>query len=336
MGDTSLATQYQLSPYLLTKGVILNLEEESEILDSLNFDTIKATTVQTYRSGKMRPVSWRRINKPFGTVIQGHPEPIMAGMFSFGNTVDVDYLYKEDTTPKIVDPETDQIKSTTTAMARQFNEAWVSNTPQGNPDAIVGIRHMIDTEFPGQKICANPTGLDVLDLSPTGANYSTNISIFFLMLDKAIEAIHGQKPTLAVCNSTFLTHFASLCRDSGYLKTTEDSLGRVFVEYRGVKFVNAGNTVEDHDDETGQDLPIITNKETYNGVVDEASGNATSIMFARVDKEHYQPFQFEDLTVDRIGKLQDGVNYRTVIKWDIGHIVTHRRSLSWLTGLKFM
>ena len=335
MGDTTLATQYEQSPYDLVKGVILNLEEESEILDSLNFDTIQANTVQTYRSGKMRPVSWRRINQAFGTVIQGHPEKVQAGMFSFGNTVDVDYRLKEDKTPKIVDPETDQIKSTVTAMARQFNEAWVNNTPLDNPDAIVGVRYMINEEFPGQKICANPAGNAVLDLTPSGANYASNISIFFLQLDKAIDAIHGHKPNLAVCNSTFLTHFTALCRDSGYLKTTEDSLGRRFVEYRGIKFVDAGNTVEDVDS-SGNDLPIITDKELYTGAYDGTYGTATSVLFARIDREHYQPFQFEDLTVDHIGKLQDGVNYRTVIKWDVGHIVTHRRSLSWLTGLRFI
>ena len=334
MGIT-LADMYLLSPYLFEKGIIKTLQEESQLIDSLSFENVEALTVQTYRSGKLQPVSWRKINEPFGSVIQGKPEPVQAGIFSFGNNIDIDYLVKRDKTPKIVDPMTQQINDTMVTMARQFNDAWVNNTPMKDPQAITGVRYMINEEFPGQKICANPAGNAALDLTPTGANYASNISIFFLMLDKAINAIDGKKPNIAVCNSTFLTHFTSLCRDSGYLKTTEDTLGRKFIDYNGVKFVDAGNTYEDMDD-NGLDIPVITDKETYNGAVDLVNGNSTSVMFARIDKTHYQPFQFENLSAENIGMLDDGVHDRSIVKWDVGHIVTNKRSLSWLTGLKFM
>lgn len=331
----TMADMYLLSPYLFEKGIIKTLQEESQLIDSLSYENVEALTVQTYRSGKLVPVSWRKINDPFSPVVQGKPEPVQAGIFSFGGTIDIDYLIKRDKTPKIVDPMTQQVNDTMVAMARQFNDAWVNNTPTKDPQAITGVRYMINEEFPGQKICANPAGNAVLDLSPTGANYASNISIFFLMLDKAINAIDGKKPNIAVCNNTFLTHFKSLCRDSGYLKTTEDSLGREFIDYNGVKFIDAGNTYEDTDD-NGLDIPVITDKELYDGTVDATNGNATSIMFARIDKTHYQPFQFENLSAENIGMLDDGVHERSVVKWDVGHIVTNKRSLSWLTGLKFM
>lgn len=334
MAALTLADMYLMSPYMLEQGIIKTLQEESQLIDSLSFENIEALTVQTFRSGKLQPVSWRKINEPFGSVIQGKPVPVTAGIFSFGNNIDVDYLIKNDKTPKIVDPVTQQVDDTITTMARQFNDAWVNNEPTKDPQAITGIRYMINEEFPGQKICANPSGSAVLDLTPSGANYATNISIFFLQLDKAIEAIDGKKPNFAVCNSTFLTHFKALCRDSGYLKTTEDSLGRSFVDYNGVKFVDAGNTYEDTD-ANGLDIPVITNKELYNGTVDLSNGNSTSVMFVRMDKKHYQPWQFDKLAADHIGMLDDGVTDRTIVKWDVGHIVTHKRSLSWLTGLKF-
>ena len=330
----TMADMYLLSPYLFEKGIIKTLQEESQLIDSLSFENVEALTVQTYRSGKLQPVSWRKINDQFGSVIQGKPEPVQAGIFSFGNTIDIDYLVKRDKTPKIVDPMTQQVNDTMVAMARQFNDAWVNNTPTKDPNAITGVRYMINEEFPGQKICANPAGNAVLDLTPSGANYASNISIFFLQLDKAINAIDGKKPNIAVCNSTFLTHFTALCRDSGYLKTTEDSLGRKFLEYNGVKFIDAGNTYEDMD-QYGNDIPVITDKELYTGVVDTVNGNATSVMFVRIDKTHYQPFQFENLSAENIGMLDDGVHERSVVKWDVGHIVTNKRSLSWLTGLKF-
>ena len=313
----TLADMYLLTPYQFEKGIIK-----------------KALTVQTYRSGKMNPVSWRKIGEPFGSVVQGKPEPVQAGVFSFGNNIDIDYLIKRDKAPKIVDPQTQQINDTMVTMARQFNDAWVNNEPTKDPQAITGVRYMINTEFPGQKICANPAGNAVLDLTPSGANYASNISIFFLQLDKAINAIDGKKPNIAVCNSTFLTHFTALCRDSGYLKTTEDSLGRKFLEYNGVKFIDAGNTYEDMD-ANGLDIPVITDKELYNGTVDLSNGTATSVMFARIDKAHYQPFQFENLSAENIGMLDDGVTERAIVKWDVGHIVTNKRSLSWLTGMKF-
>ena len=335
MAALSLADMYVMSPYQLEQGIILTVQEESALADTLKFENIQALTVQTFRSGKRNPLSWRKINEPFKSVIQGKPEPVQAGVFSFGNTIDVDYLIRDDKTPKIVDPMTQQVDDTIVTMTRQFNDAWVNNEPTKDPEAIVGVRYMINEEFPGQKICANPAGNAVLDLSPTGANYATNISIFFLQLDKAIEAIDGKKPDFAVCNSTFLTHFRALCRDSGYLKTTEDSLGRSFVDYNGVKFIDAGNTYEDTD-ANGLDLPIITNKELYDGTIDATNGNATSVLFVRQDKKHYQPWQYAPLSAKHIGELDDGVTDRTIVKWDIGHIVTHRRSLSWLTGLKFM
>ena len=327
MGDVTLELQYQQTPSLLTKGVIRSLQDESELLDTLNFKTIKSTTVRTWRSGELREVKWRRINEPFGTVIQGQPEAIEAGMFSFGNTVDVDYLLKEDTSAKIVDPEADQIQQTTTAMARGFNDYFINNSPLNDPHGIVGLKYIIDNEFSGQKICANPAGNAVLDLTPTGQNYATNIGILFRQIEKAIAAIHGEKPNFCVCNKTFLLNFRAICRDSGYLKTTEDSLGREFIDYNGVKFIDAGYKVNDSD-------MIIGDNELYNGTEDQ-SGTATSIYFVRMDEQHYQPFQFESLTTDRVGLLEDRTNYRTVIKWDVGHIVTHPRSLARLTGLKF-
>lgn len=330
----TLADMYLLTPYQFEKGIIKTLQEESQLIDSLSFENVEALTVQTYRSGKMHPVSWRKIGEPFGSVVQGKPEPVQAGVFSFGNNIDIDYLIKRDKAPKIVDPQTQQINDTMVTMARQFNDAWVNNEPTKDPQAITGVRYMINNEFPGQKICANPAGNAVLDLSPSGANYASNISIFFLQLDKAINAIDGHKPNIAVCNSTFLTHFTALCRDSGYLKTTEDSLGRKFLEYNGVKFIDAGNTYEDMD-ANGLDIPVITDKELYTGVVDLSNGTATSVMFARIDKAHYQPFQFENLSAENIGMLDDGVTERAIVKWDVGHIVTNKRSLSWLTGLKF-
>ena len=335
MAALSLADMYLMSPYMLEQGIIKTIQEESQLADTLKFENIEAITVQTYRSGKLNPVSWRKINEAFGSVLQGKPEPVTAGIFSFGNNIDVDYLIKRDKTPKIVDPMTQQVDDTIVAMARQFNDAWVNNDPSKDPQAITGVRHMINEEFPGQKICANPAGSSVLDLSPTGANYATNISIFFLQLDKAIKAIDGGQPNFAVCNSTFLTHFTALLRDSGYLKTTEDSIGRKFVDYNGIKFIDAGNTYEDTDS-NGLDIPVITNKELYDGSIDLSNGNATSIMFVRQDKKHYQPWQFEPLSAENIGLLDDGVHERTIVKWDIGHIVTHKRSLSWLTGLKFI
>lgn len=327
MGDISLELMYQQTPSLLTKGVVRALQDESQLLDTLNFKDIKATTVRTWRSGELREVKWRRINEPFGTVIQGQPTPIEAGMFSFGNTVDVDYLLKEDQSAKIVDPEADQIQQTTTAMARQFNDYWVNNTPTADPSGIVGIKYILDNEFSGQKVPANPAGNAVLDMDPTGANYAANIGIFFRQLEKAIAAVHGEKPNFAVCNKTFLLNFRAICRDSGYLKTTEDSLGREFIDFNGVKFIDAGYKVNDTD-------MIITDKELYTGVEDP-SGTATSVYFVRMDEQHYQPFEFEALTTDRVGLLEDRTNYRTVIKWDVGHIITHPRSISRLMGLKF-
>lgn len=335
MAALTMADMYLMSPYQLEQGIILTLQEESQLIDSLSFENIQAMTVQTYRSGKLNPVGWRKVNEPFGSVIQEKPVPVQAGIFSFGNNIDVDYLIRDDKMPKIVDPVAQQVDDTMVAMARQFNDAWVNNEPTKDPQAITGVRFMINNEFPGQKICANPAGNAVLDLTPNGANYATNISIFFLQLDKAINAIDGKKPNFAVCNSTFLTHFTALCRDSGYLKTTEDSLGRKFVDYNGVKFIDAGNTYEDTD-ANGLDIPVITNKELYDGTIDPTNGNATSVMFVRQDRKHYQPWQFDTLKADHIGMLDDGVHDRTIVKWDVGHIVTHPRSLSWLTGLKFM
>ena len=326
MGDLTLAQMYQQTPVLLNKGVIRAIQDESALADTLSYQTIKSTTVRTWRSGELREVKWRRINEPFSHVLQGHPEAVEAGMFSFGNTIDVDYLLKEDTSPKIIDPEADQIEQTVTAMARGFNDYWVNNTPIADPGGIVGVKYLIDNEFSGQKICANPAGNATLDLTPDGANYAQNISIFFRMMDEAIGLVHGGKPTFCVCNKQFLNAFRAICRDSGYLKHTEDSLGRKFLEYDGIKFVDAGYKVNDTDQ-------VIGNKELYTGVED-VSGTATSIYFVRMDQQHYQPFQFEPLTTDRIGKLEDGVTYRTVVKWDVGHIVTHPRSMSRLTGLE--
>ena len=95
-----------------------------------------------------------------------------------------------------------------------------------------------------------------------------------------------------------------------------------------MKFIDAGYKVNDTD-------MIIGDQELYTGVENASTGNATSIYLVRMDEQHYQPFEFEKLTTDRVGLLEDRTNYRTVIKWDVGHIITHPRSVARLTGLKF-
>lgn len=323
----NLATMYQISPQPLDKGIIKNFQEASELMDTLDFEDIKALTVETTRSGELREVGWRRINEPFQKVLQGNPEKVQAGIHSFGTPIDIDYLIEEDQTPKIVDPIAQQVADTTEAMAKGFTDAWVNNTPITDDRKITGIKYIIDTEFPDQKIIAYPSGLDVLDLSPTGANYAQNISLFFLALDTAIGEIDG-KPNFAVCNKVFLRNFRRICRDSGYLKTTEDSLGRSFLEYDGIKFIDARSKVS-----SDKDL-VISNSETYNGVEDP-SGNCTSVYFVRMDKTHYQPWQYEKLNVVDVGLLDNGVQRRKIVRWDVGHIVTHKKSLTRLCGLKF-
>ena len=113
MAALTLADMYLMSPYMLEQGIIKTLQEESQLIDTLSFENIQAMTVQTYRSGKLNPVGWRKINEPFGSVIQGKPEPVSAGIFSFGNMIDVDYLVRDDKTPKIVEPMTQQVDDTT-------------------------------------------------------------------------------------------------------------------------------------------------------------------------------------------------------------------------------
>lgn len=315
----------QKDPDPIKAGVCQILRKESEVMDTLKFRTIPQMKVTNYLEGEIKNVTFRRVNQPFGSVVHGKMKEVNEGMYAIGNMIDIDEFYMKDKTEKIIDPVVAQTNQTVKAIGRAFTDAFINNSPTDNPDAFTGLRYRLsqpDILNPEQSVFAGKAG-NPLDLDPYGAGYNVNAKIFFRKLDEAISEC-AEKPDFAVCNKQFLQTLNALHRDSGYLKTTEDSLGRKFTEYDGIKFVDAKIRTDGEQ--------IIGNTETISG--DLTGGNCTSVYFIRQSEEFLQPFQMEALTTKDIGYLDDGVTYRVLVSWYLGMLITHPKSVSRLYGIK--
>ena len=321
----NLEHMVQKSPDPLVAGTVQVIRKESEVMDRLKFMTKAQLTVKNYLEGEIKDIGFRRINQPFGSVVHGKMREVNEGIYAFGNAIDIDVAYLKDKSEKIIDPMVAQTKATVKSMARGFTDMFINNYPTDNPEAITGLRYRLsnpDICDPEQTVQAG-TGGNPLDLSPYGASYNTNVKIFFRMLEKAISEC-AEKPDFAICNKQFINALSALHRDSGYLKTTEDSLGRKFIDYDGIIFTDA----KIRNDKT----QIIGNAETATGEI--TGGACTSVYFVKQGPEFLQPFQMEPLEVKPIGLLDDGVTERTVISWYLGYLITHPKSVSRLCGLK--
>lgn len=320
-------SDYANDPRPLVAGVAKVLREDSTFMDILPFEDVGALAVKVIREGTMPTIAWRKPGDAHGSNKGTKPTQVEEAAFSFGNSIDVDKVYMKDRSPRLYDPRTYWTEMTVKAMAREFNDSAINGIPTANPDRPTGLfyRVMNDLSTDQRISAAADGGAGGLDISSDSASLAANINTFFEKLDYLSYALPGHKADYFLMNDTMLLRYESLARQSGFLKTTEDALGRKFTEYNGAKFLDMGLKTDDS-------TRIITNTETLAGAA-LTTGTGTSIYAVKIGKEYFTGWQEYGLEVEDKGLLDDGVTHRILVDWVIGLALSHPRSVARLYGL---
>lgn len=326
----TLSDIQQNSTDLLKNAIIQCFRKDSVFLDQITIETTGTMHVKNMRAGSMSKIGNRKIGEARPIVMHQKPDQVEDAMYIYSNkiqipTQNVDFKDKGN----LYDPVSWNIEATSKSMARQITSDFINNTPQANPDALVGLKWRIDnaSNVSEIKIPASGTNGTALDLDPSGVNYQQNIRAFKRLLDMAKDAV-ADTPDFILCNNTFINVQSSIWADSNYLKTTEDSLHRIFVDWDGVKYLDMGReyddtnkVISDHEDAYGVEGTVGTDK-------------CTSIYLVKMGEEFWQPVQAESMNTSELYKDADRINYCVDFDWEIGHIITHPRSVVRIYGLK--
>ncbi|MFC2000173.1 hypothetical protein ACFLXE_05400, partial [Chloroflexota bacterium] len=150
-----------------------------------------------------------------------------------------------------------------------------------------------------------------------------NMNTFLDKLDALIYAIDGGASDLYM-NQESLLGIWSILRRLGLLQTDKDMFGREIWMYKGARINDMGV-------KNDQVTKIIPNTEVaYGG----GAAQCTSIYGVRYDVgEQLWGIQTYPLDVDDIGKLNDGVTYRTVVDWPLSLANAGRRSMARLDSI---
>ena len=315
---------YAASPKVLVAGVAKSLQDDSVFMDSVQFPTVSSLAVKVIREGAMPSVSWRKLGAAHGSNKAVKPNEIQEQAYSIGNYIDVDKTQLKDTSERFYDPRAYQTAMTTRAIAREFHDAVINNTPTVSTDKPVGLWWRITNDLgSSQRVDAGSgSGLDV---SPDAAALSANSQQLLDRLDAVLYAMPDHKADLLLMNSTALMRIWSIARQAGVLSVNQDSLGREIWSYKGAKFIDMGFKIDDSN-------KVITDAELANGTA-LTGGGSTSIYAIRTGTEYFTPWQMYDLDVNDKGELDDGVTFRTVIDWTIGVALSHPRSVARLYGV---
>lgn len=309
---------YSASPKPLISGVADVLREASKIMDVLPFADVGSLSIQVIREAGLPSISWRRAGNPHGSS-KGRVDLVQETAFSFGNSIDVDKVYVKNGNT-LYDARALWTKQTVKSMAFAFNDKFINGVPTGDPDAITGIHFRIQNDFSGNKIAGGG-----LDISPDAASLAANTQAFFDFLDQLLYDMPEGGSKYLLCNKTLIMRYWSLARQAGVLATTKDQLGRELYQYKDATFIDAGY-------KSDQSSMIIGDVENNNGST-LSGGAATSIYGVTVGQEFLTGWQEYGLEVEDMGRLDDGVTYRTVVDWVVGLAITHPRSVYQLHGI---
>ena len=326
----TLSDVQQRSDNLLKKGIIQIFRKDSKFLDQISIMTTGTMHVKNMRDGSMSKTGTRKIGESRPIILHQKPDMVEDAMYIYSNKIQIPTQNVDFKDPNLMyDPVEMNITKTVKATSRRLTDDFINNTPTLDPDGLVGLKWRIDnaSNVSTIKIPASGTAGTALDLDPNGQNYQQNIRAFKRLLDTAKDVV-AETPDFILCNNTFINVQSSIWADSNYLKVTEDSLHRIFEDWDGTKYLDMGYL---YDDET----KVIKDYEDAYGV-DGTPGtdNCTSIYLVKMGPEFWQPVQAESLYTSELYKDAERINYNVDFDWEIGHIITHPRSVVRIYGLK--
>jgi hypothetical protein len=330
---------YSLADYALNsnspivRAISYSLIQNDFVVQDIPILTKKTLVANGVRfEGNLPSVNWAAVNSE-GVTTKGTPTPYAEQLYLVRNYIDVDELYVEEEN-SIVDPRAAQVEAWLKALAYDFNDKFFNNDHiTGASNAPVGLKYRINNGStfgvrPENLINANGLDISQATLGSTPVNGNKLLEYLDQLL-WSVDSPTGAGVTI-YANEVWRRRFAFAVRGlgtSGGFATTQDQFGRTIDMYKGAVIRDPGYKAD-------QTTRVIPNTEASDGTAGPST--YTSIYAVNYSTDHFYGWQFKDLNaaVEDLGKINNGVIYRTYISWAIGLMNASTRSIGRLYGLK--
>lgn len=294
----------------LRKSVADTLLMESNILETIPWETIGTLSTTVIRYQDLPSVGFRKINAGYSesTGTFAHKTENISLM---GGMIDTDKaLARAKNT--VADARAIQQQMMVKAIAYKFNDRFINGNPASDPEEFKGIAARVD------EVVAEGYTEQLIDLGATtgttrdaGILYDTANAFNFLnKLDQLIYSIKGHQPDMLLMNKKCLLAVRALLLKERLLDYTQDMFGRRIDTYGGVKLIDIGTKAD-------QMTEIITNTEDPQNIY--ASDLSTSIYAVKFGiGEFLWGIQEYPMEVEDKGLLESKPVYRTEIDFPLG------------------
>lgn len=325
-----------LADYALTsnsdmvRAVTYSLIDYGNILQDVPLINKKVLVANGVRfEGNLPSVNWSQLNAE-GVTTKGTPTAYQEQVYIIRNYIDVDRLFVEDETA-IVNPRAVQEEAYLKALTYDLNYKFFWNDHiTGDVNAPVGLAYRIANGGTYGVRPENSIDAGGVDLSSSGltADTANNFIEFMDQLLWSVNSPNGEG-VVVYMNEVMQRRFAKAVRKmgtSGGFSIVQDQFNRAIQMYKGA-------IVRDPGYKADQSTRIITTTETADGT-SRTSGTFTSIYAVNYGTDYFFGWQFDDIQVEDLGLINNGVIYRTNINWAVGFMNTSTRSIARLYDIK--
>lgn len=328
--SVSLADYALLSNSPLVRAVTYSLIESGNIMQDVPLINKKSLTAAGVRfEGNLPTVNWSQLNAE-GVTTKGTPTAYQEQVYLIRNYIDVDKMYIMDENA-IVDPRSAQVGAYMKSLTYDMNFKFIANDHvTGDANAPVGLKYRINNGGTFGVRSENKIDGGGVDLAQASATQAT-ANKFLEFLDQLLWSVGSPEGTgvTLYMNEVMKRRFAFVIRlmgTSGGFSIVQDQFGRDIQMYKGAVIRDIGYKQD-------QSTRIITVTELATGAAD-TGGTYTSIYAVNYSTDYFFGWQFDDINVQDLGLLNNGVIYRTLIDWAVGFMNGSTRSIARLYDIK--
>lgn len=340
----NLATYALTSNNPLVMAITSSLIDYGNVIVDVPLQT-KATLVANgvRWEGNLPTVNWRPLNSE-GVTTQGTPTPYQEQCYILTNYIDTDkYLVMDQN--QIGNVRSNQANALLKAITYDINFKFFKNDHvTGDPNAPIGIRYRIDNGGiygvrPENKIDCGGANADISQANITAKTAGAFLEMLDLLL-WSVDADDGAGVILYMNDymKRRLDFVLRFMGTSGGLNVGQDQFNRTITMYKGARIVDPG-VKADQTTRIIQGNAIAAGSgsigETSVGVDSTgSSANFTSIYAVNYSNDHFFGWQFDNINVQDLGLINNGVIFRTLIDWAVGFMNASTRSLGRLYDIK--
>lgn len=283
-------------------AVIRMFAENSDVLRALTFDDVPGGSLSYNVEGSLPGVAFRGYNEGY-TPSTGVINPAVEVLKIAGGQLDVDAAMIKTRGPQV---RSAQEAMKVTALSLHIADRIVNGDSLANPREFDGLRKRI---VGSQLIPANLT-------AP-----SANSPLSLEALDAAIDEVDGATHLIMSKDMRRKLYKAARNGVGGDIQVGQDAFG-----FRTTMYNDLPILIADYNDRGERIIDF-----------DEAGPNAgnssTSIYVVRMGDGYVTGLQNGVMEVNDLGKLDDGVTYRTHVEWLVGLAVMHGRACARVWGI---